>query len=78
MYSINELSKTCIVQTFMIHGPLADVIRVIDLDVRDYINEKQQDYWFIQNIQHTILIDPPESLRTGVYIVHLVMSRMYD
>lgn len=77
MFSINEPTKTCIVQTFVAFGPLVDIIRVIDLDVRDYINEKQKDYWFIQNIQHTV--SPINSHTfTGTYIVHLVMSRMYD
>lgn len=81
MPAINETSKTCIVQTFKSSGPLDDIIDVIDRDVRDFINEKQQDYWFIQHVQTTIIPDPinyQANGRCGMYIVHLVMSRLYD
>lgn len=76
MTNFNEPSKTCIVQTFKSMGPFDDIIDVIDRDVRDFINEKQQEYWFIQNIQHTII--PGNTGGNTRYIVHLVMSRLHD
>jgi hypothetical protein len=74
---VNETTKTCIVQTFFDAGYLSEIITATDCFVRDFINDKQKDYWFIQHIQHNLTIDDIDPL-LGKYIVHLVMSRMYD
>lgn len=72
---LNEPTKTCIVQSFILSGDaLGDVIQEVDCEVRDFINEHQLDWWYIQNIQHEVF---PNRLG-GTYIVHLVMSRMHD
>jgi hypothetical protein len=76
---LNTPSKSSIVQAFKTDGLLIDIVDVIDRDVRNYINEKQKDYWFVVNIQHTILSNPnKDRWDYGIYMVHLVMSRVYD
>lgn len=74
MTSLNDVSRTCIVQTFVMMGPFDDIISIIDRDVRDFIDERQKNYWYIQHIQNTVI--PGNTEGNTRYIVHLVMSRM--
>ena len=70
---LNEPTKTCIVQSFVLSGAiLEDVIQEVDVSVMAFIDRYQQDWWYIQNIQHSI------DAEHSTYIVHLVMSRMHD
>lgn len=75
MTILNAETKSCVVQTFIADGlHLTALIEQVDCELRDYINNMQADYWFIQNIQHTFTqVDG-----FHMYAVHLVMSRLYN
>lgn len=76
MAVLNTQTKTCVVQTFTDAGQIHNIVDVVDCKVRDYIDIMQQDWWFVQNIQHTVLEGDGSGYVT--YLVHIVMSRMYD
>lgn len=57
-------------------GPFDTLIDFVDRTAQNFIDEKQQDYWFVTNIQHVLI---PGNQETNYrYMIHLVMSRLHD